>query len=193
MRGYAPRPPPIQRHPSESQPVAPAKIKARPGAEVKSLVETFTQAKVLQIYDGDTLLVAKGSSRILIRLDSIDCPEGGQDWGDNAKYGLIKLVGGRTVHLEEYGLDNFGRTLATVYVRHANGRDWQNVNERMVTLGHAWVMRLSYDHLPSDRQYKLNKLEAWAQSRNVGLWSAPNPIPPWRWRKEARQPPADAR
>ena len=62
--------------------------------------------------------------------------------------------------------------------------------QRMVMLGHAWVMRMYYDHLPPDRQQKLNKLEAWAKSKNVGLWSAPNPTPPWQWRKETQRPTA---
>lgn len=166
-----------------------SKIKARSAAEVKKLVETFTQAKVLKIYDGDTLLVAKGWSRVMIRLDSIDCPEDGQDWGDTAKHGLIKLVGGRTVHLEQYGADDYGRTLATVYVRHANGRDWINVNEQMVSLGHAWIMVEYYDHLPIDRQSRLHNREAWAKENRVGLWKTPNPMPPWQWRREIWQPP----
>jgi endonuclease YncB( thermonuclease family) len=135
--------------------------------------------------DGDTLIVANGwNQTTMIRLDSIDCPEGGQDWGDIAAYGLIKLVGGRRVILEEHGMDPYGRTLATIYVRHANGEEWLNVNERMVTLGHAWVMRKFYDHLPKERQTKLNRLEAWARSKKVGLWSMENPIPPWHWRKQ---------
>jgi micrococcal nuclease len=187
-RRSAPSPSPTSGEFRERPPRPSDKIKARTGAEVKDLIETFTPAKVLKIYDGDTVLVAKGWSRVTIRLDSIDCPEGGQSWGDNAKYGLIKLIGGRTVHLEQYGADDFGRTLATLYVRHANGRDWQNVNERMVTLGHAWVMRQYYDHLPPDRQDKLNKLEAWAKSKNVGLWGTPDPMPPWQWRKEVWRP-----
>ena len=179
--------------PSEygERPLAPpSKTMARSSAEVKPLIAYLPQARVLKVYDGDTVLVAKGWSRLMIRLDSIDCPEGGQDWGDTATYGLIKLIGGRIVHLEEHGIDDFGRTLATIYVRHANGREWQNVNERMVTLGHAWVMRQYYDHLPPDRQDKLNKLEAWAKSKNVGLWGTPDPMPPWQWRKEVWRPPA---
>ncbi len=120
-----------------------------------------------------------------VRLDSIDCPEDGQHWGDIAAYGLIKLVGGKTVHLEEHGIDPYGRTLATIYVRQSDGDAWQNVNERMVTLGHAWVMRRYYDHLPNDRQTKLNRLEAWAKSKKVGLWKTENPIPPWKWRQQA--------
>lgn len=191
---------PPARNPKETPAPAPAtpihaerpaarsdKIKARSGEEVKHLVETFTAAKVLKIYDGDTVLVAKGWSRVMIRLDSIDCPEDGQSWGDKAKYGLIKLIGGRTVHLEQYGADDYGRTLATLYVRQNKG-EWQNVNERMVMLGHAWVMRMYYDHLPPDRQNKLNRLEAWAKSKGVGLWASPNPMPPWQWRKEVWQP-----
>ena len=122
----------------------------------------------------------------MIRLDSIDCPEDGQPWGNTAAYGLIKLIGGRKVRLEEHGLDFHGRTLATIYVRHANGEEWVNVNERMVILGHAWVMYKFYDHLPKDRQDKLNRLENWARSKKVGLWRTQSPIPPWQWRNGAR-------
>lgn len=160
------------------------KRQALSAADVRALLEDLPEAKVIHVVDGDTLIIADGwNQTTMIRLDSIDCPEGGQDWGDIAAYGLIKLVGGRRVVLEQHGMDPYGRTLATIYVRHANGEEWLNVNERMVTLGHAWVMRKFYDHLPKDRQAKLNRLEAWARSKKVGLWSTENPIPPWRWRK----------
>ena len=128
--------------------------------------------------------MVKDRREIRIRLDAIDCPEDGQHWGDTAKYGLIKLIGGRDVRLEEYGQDRYERTLATIFVQHEYESEWINVNERMVTLGHAWVMRMFYDHLPKDRQDKLNRLERWARSKKVGLWQTPDPIPPWKWRKE---------
>ncbi len=130
------------------------------------------------------MIVAKGRRQVKIRLDSIDCPEDGQHWGDVAAYGLIKLIGGRRVAVEEHGVDPHGRTLSTLYVRQANSEEWLNVNERMVDLGHAWVMRSFYDHLPKDRQAKLNQLEARAKSKRIGLWGAENPIPPWQWRKQ---------
>lgn len=57
----------------------------------------------------------------------------------------------RKIRLEEHGIDRHERTLATIYVQHGYGAEWMNVNERMVTLGHAWVMRRFYDHLPKDR------------------------------------------
>ena len=140
----------------------------------------YQEAKVERIIDGDTVIVSKSFRKIRIRLDSIDCPEDGQHWGDIAKYGLIKMIGGRRVFLEEHGEDCHGRTLATLFIQ--DGSKWVNVNERMITLGHAWVMRRYYDHLPKERRDKLNSLERWAKTRKVGLWKTPNPIPPWRWR-----------
>ncbi len=140
----------------------------------------YQEVKVERVIDGDTVIVSRSFRKIRIRLDSIDCPEDGQHWGDIAKYGLIKMIGGRRVFLEEHGEDCHGRTVATIFVQH--GSKWINVNERMVTLGHAWVMRRYYDHLPKDRQNKLNSLERWAKTKKVGLWKTPNPVPPWRWR-----------
>ena len=158
--------------------------KAQSEAAVKEQKKNFPEVKVEHIIDGDTVIVVKGWHKIRIRLDSIDCPEDGQHWGDIAKYGLIKLIGGRNIRLEEHGQDLYERTMATIYVQHGYGSEWINVNEKMVTLGHAWVMRRFYDHLPKDRQDKLNRLERWAKSKKVGLWQTPNPIPPWKWRSE---------
>ena len=141
-------------------------------------------AEVVYVIDGDTVDVRVSGRKTRVRLDAIDCPENGQHWGDTAKFGLVKLIGGKTVHLEQHGQDQYGRTIATIYVSHANGSKWINVNERMVTLGHAWVMRKYYSHLSKERQRQLNRLEAWAKSKRVGLWGTPNPIPPWEWRRE---------
>ena len=139
-------------------------------------------AKVLWVIDGDTVDVKKQGRRVRIRLDAIDCPEDGQPWGDTAKAGLIKMIGGKSVHLEEHGYDDYGRTIATVFVRDEQKAKWINVNERMVILGHAWVMRAYYAHLSHDRRRQLNRLEMWAKSKRVGLWRTPNPTPPWEWR-----------
>jgi endonuclease YncB( thermonuclease family) len=158
---------------------------ARTQSEVKQDIDAFPQARLMWVIDGDTVILEIGWSEHKIRLDSIDCPEDGQYWGDIATYGLLKILSKETVRVEEHGIDNYGRTLATLYVWNRKTGDWMNVNERMVTLGHAWVMRRYYNHLPKDRQTKLNQLERWAKSKNIGLWHDPNPIAPWNWRKES--------
>lgn len=144
-------------------------------------------AKVDHVIDGDTVIVSSSYQKFRIRLDSIDCPEDGQHWGDIAKYGLIKLVGGRDIRFEEHGQDKHGRTFATIYVQDGFSDKWINVNARMVTLGHAWVMRRFYKHLTKERQNELNRLERWAKTKKVGLWNTPNPIPPWKWRNNSEE------
>ena len=143
------------------------------------------RAEVRHVIDGDTVIVSKSWSQTRIRLDAIDCPEDGQDWGNISKAGLIKLIGGRYVYLETHGVDEYGRTLATVYLQDSADSEWINVNERMVMLGHAWVARKYYGHLPKSRQHQLDRLEKWARSKRVGLWRTEDPIPPWQWRNQA--------
>jgi endonuclease YncB( thermonuclease family) len=147
-------------------------------------VSELQRVEVRHVIDGDTVIVSKSWSQTRIRLDAIDCPEDGQDWGNISKAGLIKLIGGRCVYLETHGVDEHGRTLATVYLQDSAGSEWINVNERMVMLGHAWVARKYYGHLPKPRQDQLNRLERWARSKRVGLWGTEDPIPPWQWRNQ---------
>lgn len=162
------------------------KRKALSARELRQQIGNLPSARVHYVVDGDTAIVSVGWRKLNVRLDSIDCPEDGQDWGDIARYGLMKLINRQVVQLEEHGQDDYGRTLATLYVRHPREKKWLNVNERMVVLGHAWVMRRYYDHLPPDRQSKLEELERWARARNVGLWGTENPMPPWEWRNNQR-------
>ena len=134
------------------------------------------------IIDGDTFDILE-SKRRRVRLYAIDCPEDGQDWGDTAKAGLVKLIGGsRPVYLEVHGIDTYGRVLATVHIKEGSGLI--NVNEKMVVRGHAWVMRKYYKDLSQKRQIKLNQIERWVRHKRVGLWKSDNPTPPWLWRKE---------
>lgn len=144
-------------------------------------------AEVLWVLDGDTVDVrieGRTGRTVRVRLYSIDCPENGQPWGGTAKAGLIKMIGGKSVLLEVHGVDDYGRTLATVFARQGAESTLINVNERMVMLGHAWVMRRYCAQLSAERRRQLNRLEAWARSKQVGLWRTASPMPPWQWRRE---------
>ena len=149
-------------------------------------VQNFPIVKVVRVIDGDTVIVSSSWRQMKIRLDSIDCPEDGQPWGNIATSGLIKLIGGKRVRIQIYGNDHYGRQIATIYVQKKPGGDWINVNEQMVVKGHAWVMRKYYEHLPKNKRDKLNRLERWARNKRVGLWRTSNPVPPWLWRNNQR-------
>lgn len=146
----------------------------------------LTAGPVRKVLDGDTLIVQAGWARVTIRLEGIDCPEFDQPWGDVAKYGLIKLVGGRTVHYEIHGVDRYQRTLATLYVWDREESVWLNVNLRMVMLGHAWISPSLPRHLPASRKKELLAVSRWARRKRVGLWNDPAAVPPWQWRNGER-------
>lgn len=169
---------------AENDPLVKPETYAATTPDKRQYIANIPRYKVEQVIDGDTITVSTLEDEKRIRLDSIDCPEDGQDWGGIAKDGLIKLIGDKHVHGEEHETDQLGRTIATLYVEDGNTSNWINVNEKMVELGHAWVMRQYYDHLPKDRRAELDKLESNAKLNKLGLWESLNPIPPWNWRKE---------
>jgi endonuclease YncB( thermonuclease family) len=140
-------------------------------------------AQVLNVVDGDTVEVRAQGRDFRVRLAFIDCPENGQAWGNAAAAGLVKLIGGKPVVLEAHGVDDYGRLLATIFVKHHDEPGMINVNERMVMLGHAWVYRHYYRELPEARRRQLDRLESWARSKKVGLWRQGDAIPPWKWRR----------
>ncbi|HEY4264554.1 MAG TPA: thermonuclease family protein, partial [Micropepsaceae bacterium] len=93
-------------------------------------------ARATGVTDGDTLTVLTGNNESLrIRLVEIDAPESDQPWGANAKQALSALVLGQSVRVVSTGQDEYGRTLARIFV---NGKD---VNAEMVRTGSAWAYR----------------------------------------------------
>lgn len=55
-------------------------------------IQALPNVKVKHIIDGDTIIVESIISQFKIRLDSIDCPEIGQEWGNISKRGLKNLL-----------------------------------------------------------------------------------------------------
>ena len=128
---------------------------------------TFT-AIVVGITDGDTIVVLTGAKeQIKVRLEGIDCPEFKQDFGYKAKQATSNLCFNKEVRIEESGEDQYGRTLAFVYVEDIC------VNKELLKLGMAW----HYKHYNKDPE--LARLEGNARAAKVGLWSQPNFVAPW--------------
>jgi len=131
---------------------------------------TFT-ALVIGVTDGDTIVVLTGDKeQIKIRLVGIDCPEYKQDFGYKAKQATSNLCFNKEVRIEKSGVDQYGRTLAFVYVGDIC------VNKELLKLGMAW----HYKHYNKDPE--LAKLEENARAVKIGLWSQPNPVAPWDFR-----------
>jgi micrococcal nuclease len=138
------------------------------------LADTFT-GKCIGVSDGDTISTMIAGRAVKIRLEGIDCPEIGQDFGTRAKQFTSALVFGKDVKVKEYNLDRYGRTVARVYVQ---GRD---VSLELVKAGLAW----HYKKYSSDPV--LAEAEDQARRAKTGLWSMPSPVPPWDFRKSHRR------
>lgn len=123
------------------------------------------KARVVRVIDGDTIVVlTENNIQVKIRLEAIDCPEQKQDFGYQAKQATAKLCFDKEVRIKKSGEDQYGRTLAFVYVGEIC------VNEELLKQGMAWHYR-HYNHGPG-----LLRLENEARKVKVGLWSHPRPV-----------------
>lgn len=138
---------------------------------VTSVFAVEYEGKVVGVSDGDTITVLDSSKKQhKIRLHQIDAPEKNQDYGQRSKKSLSDLVYGKQVKIEVATTDRYGRTVGKVLV---NGVD---ANLEQVKRGMAWV----YRQYASDQAYF--EAEDKARKAKVGLWSQPNPTPPWEFR-----------
>jgi endonuclease YncB( thermonuclease family) len=141
---------------------------------IATILLTFAppfEAKVIAVYDGDTITV-RTDETIKIRLDGIDAPELKQPFGQASKQSLSGLVFGQTVTIKPGKKDRYGRLLARVEIA---GKD---ASLTMVETGMAhWYEQYA------KRDKELQSAQTQAKTARRGLWSDPNVIAPWEFRK----------
>ena len=135
--------------------------------------------RVVGISDGDTITVLTLEKRqVKVRLYGVDCPESKQDYGTRARQFTGNLVAGKAVTVDVMDVDRYGRTVGVV-----TRQDGTILNCELLKNGLAWVYT-SYCKKSFCRDWK--NLETEAKRAKVGLWKEKNPVPPWEWRKAAR-------
>jgi len=134
--------------------------------------------KVVGIADGDTITVLHNGRGEKVRLYGIDCPEKKQDFGQRAKEFTSENVFGKVVEVEAIYIDRYSRTVGLVYLNKNN-----TLNEALIASGYAWVYK---------RYCVRSECEEWlkdelgARNKKIGLWSIPNPTPPWEFRHKKK-------
>ena len=125
---------------------------------------------VVAVIDGDTIGVMRDGREVRIRLDGIDAPESGQDFGRRAKQFTSTATFGKTVDVLVKDTDRYGRLVARVLA------DGQDISVALVEAGLAWhYVEYSKDPVLADAELS-------ARNQMIGLWSIPNPMPPWDYR-----------
>ena len=132
--------------------------------------EVFS-GEVVGVTDGDTVRVMRDRTPVRVRLDGIDAPETRQPFFQRAKQLTSRFVFGQVARVEVKDIDQYGRLVARVYV------DELDLSLALVEQGLAWhFTRYSDDQT-------LAEAERAARAAGVGLWRAPNPVPPWEFRR----------
>jgi len=135
-------------------------------------------AKVKRIVDGDTVIVIGRSGREeRIRLSGIDAPERSQPWGEASTRELRRQTAGRDVVVEWSKRDRYGRVVGKLL------RDGKDINLHQVETGAAWWYRKYAKEQSPDDRHRYESAEESARDAGKGLWSSPNPISPWEWRR----------
>jgi endonuclease YncB( thermonuclease family) len=151
---------------------APAAVSAGP----------LTPGLVVAISDGDTItLLTEDKQQLKIRLAGIDTPEKKQAFGTKARDHLASRIFKQDVEVDLRKKDQYGRYLGVIYI---SGVD---MNQSMIQDGYAWFYKHYAKDQPKEEAQRYAKAEADARSKQRGLWSDPNPVPPWEFRKEAKE------
>lgn len=131
------------------------------------------QGRVVRVVDGDTLVVERDGAQVKIRLFGIDAPERTQPFGKEATHFLRQQVQGKNLLIHTKVTDRYNRIVASV-----TSQTGESVDAAMVQAGLAW----HYKKYSKDEN--LANLENHARQKGMGLWSQPQPVPPWVWRHQ---------
>lgn len=138
-----------------------------------------TAYKVIGIKDGDTLVILMDGKEQTVRFTHVDCPEKKQPFGNKAKQFVSDRCFGTYVTLvydEKNKYDRYKRLLAEIILE-----DGRNLNKELVKNGLAW----HFKRYSKSEEYA--RLEIEARRQKTGIWSEPNPIAPWDWRKPKKK------
>jgi endonuclease YncB( thermonuclease family) len=132
--------------------------------------------KVVEIINGDTIKVLEYLENnqkefYKIRLNNIIAPKQHQPFNKKSKQTLSNMLKNQWVYVESSKIDKYGNYIGTVYANNLN------INHEQIKRGMAWV----YRKYCNDSIYYV--LEEEARNNFIGLWSRPNPKPPWEYYK----------
>jgi micrococcal nuclease len=134
--------------------------------------------KVVSVADGDTITVLEDKTQIKVRLHGVDAPEKAQDFGTTARTFTSDQCFGEAVTVEVTDTDRYGRKVGIVKLS-----DGRVLNHALVEAGLAhWYE----EYAPKD--VTLKRLQESAKAAKRGLWSRPDAVAPWDFRKEKRAP-----
>ncbi|WP_051525339.1 thermonuclease family protein [Methylobacillus glycogenes] len=142
------------------------------------MAESFS-GKVIEVVDGDTIIVLDEPHQHKVKLLGIDAPENRQPYGPESQAMLAELIAGETVVVAFTERDKQKRLIGKVIFK------GQDVSYLQLQHGMAW----SYQHHQKLQEAEDRSLyvhtEKLARKLKIGLWADKWPQAPWAFRKKA--------
>ncbi|WP_024930797.1 thermonuclease family protein [Methylophilus sp. OH31] len=126
---------------------------------------------LVNVIDGDTVIIRDNTLTYHLRLLDIDAPERQQAFGIQSRRNLKQLCEHTSIAVQLQGRDLYGRTLGHLYCNNTDA------SQSQIALGMAWF------NARYSKRLELDTLQRQAQQQGLGLWQDAQPIPPWQWRK----------
>jgi micrococcal nuclease len=131
------------------------------------------RGKVNKVLDGNTIEVSTPDNETYkVLLFGIDSPEMGQEYADQAKELLERLLLNKSVSIMIHGKDRVGNRLGVIQIE-----GMMDPRHELIKAGLAWTAEK--EPIP-----ELESLREQAQAGGRGLWKDENPIPPWKYRRQ---------
>ncbi|MCK6470254.1 MAG: thermonuclease family protein [Planctomycetes bacterium] len=146
---------------------------------VRTYLAQPKEGQVVGVSDGDTIRVMAEGKEEKVRLFGVDCPEKDMPFGSAAKQFTSDLVFGKPVRVQKVASDRYGRIVAEVLYREADGAAERSLNAALAEAGLAWAYR--------EYSQRFVPQEDAARAAKRGLWAQENPEPPWAHRKTQRE------
>lgn len=133
-------------------------------------------ATVSKVINGDTLQVIIEGKQVVVALSDIDAPELEQPFGPEAK----QLVEDLALHqkikiiISPRQTSNSDKIIAEIFVPQKQ----DSLNRTLVREGLAWAVNDQKTRNPFELASEF------ARKRHLGIWSVPNPLPPWKYKEQ---------
>lgn len=148
--------------------------------QVAALADQLT-GRVVAVLDGDAVdVLTEEKSLRRVRICGIDAPERRQPFGDASKRRMSGLVYLEPVVVLYRKTDRYGRIVGAVR------QDGMDVGLALIQQGLAWHYKAYQSEQTLIDRFLYGRAERQARSDRKGLWSQPESIAPWEFRRSGR-------
>ncbi len=147
-------------------------------AGLRDVAPTTLKGKLSRAWGGDNFEFGQKQQLHYFFMIGIDCPESGQPFYKRAHNYLIERCFDREMDIEVLMYDELKREVGHAWVTEADGKR-VNLAIDLLSNGFGW-----YDGNEFEGAEQYREAMESARAKKLGLWSQPNPTPPWEhWKK----------